>query len=208
MEKTSRGPDPRAESVPVEAPRRLSLWPTFNELSRPGALRPPSKAPPPAAPPMVRRSMLIVAAIALAIALVAGGLYAKHSLHERSPAGRVHRQLLARGFAPAADMAARDAAFAELDRMGAVALPIVIDKLADSSPAQDATSRSSRTIQMLAHDYLMYVATRVQTPPPAAASEAASALSAGNVSQAQWLTARDAWRVWVTEQQANGLLPR
>jgi hypothetical protein len=201
--------DELTESAPVEKPRRLSLWPTFNNpLSKPGAIRPPSKAPPPG-PARTRKSTLIIAAIALGIAVVAGAWYGTRALQERSPAGRVHRQLLAWQFAPATDVAAHDEAFAELDRMGTSALVIVIDKLADSSPAKDGSSYSTRTVQMIAHDYLMYVAARLKTPPPAAATEVANALSSGvRVADGQWLAARDAWRSWVSEQQSKGLLPQ
>jgi len=200
-------PPPVSKRDEILAARRASLSPPANDLSRPGADRPPSKAPPP--PEKTRKAILALGAVLLLAALIAGGLFARQALYERSDEGRVVSQLLAWEFTPSSDAAAREAAFAEIDRMGGAAINVVINKLTDASLPERGSSHSSRPIQLIAHLYLVSLAAKTKAPPPPAANDVAKlVLEGANVPQDKWVAARDAWRAWVTEQQAKGAVPK
>ncbi len=189
-----------AKTAALLAARRGLVNAPANEPARPE--RPKTK-------PAARKPILALGALLLLLALAAGGWFAKRAMFERSSEGRVHAQLLAWEFAAPGDAVARENAFAELDRMGPSAIPVAIDKLADASVAEAGSSKSTRSVQHLAHFYLMHFATAIKAPPPKEATDLGKALFDGAaVSPAQWLAARDAWRTWYADQQAKGAAPK
>jgi len=199
-------PPPPSKRDEVLAARRASIAPTPNDLSKPGALRPDSR-PPPAK--RTRKPFIALGALLVVAMLGGGGVIAKQMLYERSDEGRVHAQLLAWEFGPSGDPTARDGAFLEIDRMGPSGIAIAIDKLADESIAEKGASKSTRSVQMVAHLYLMHFASTIKTPPPKQATDIAKAVFEGSaIAQDRWLAARDAWRAWLVEQQSRGAVPK
>lgn len=171
---------------PVEGPSARVRW-SGGESKRPRPL------------------LLAAGVILLLLAAVLGATRIMATLAERSPSGRVRAALLSWEFGGAS----REAAFVELDQMGAAALAPVVDLMSDASLAERGSSRSTYSIRQIAQVYLLRVATKLKVPPPAAADETVRALRAGTQpTDAQWASAQAAWRAWIAEQQSRGALPR
>lgn len=213
----NEGEEPKPKSTPsvppmskrdaVLAARRASIAPALNPQATPGAPRSVSTRPPPAKP-RTRKVFVVVGAVLLVALLAASGLYAKRAMYEQSEEGRVHAQLVAWEFGPR-EPAARDVAFAAIDAMGPGAINLVIDKLSDGALVEKGSSRSTRTLQQVAHVYLMRLASTRKLPPPKEGEAIEKAIFEGTPpQQAQWAGARDAWRAWYADQQARGALPK
>lgn len=201
-------PPPPSKKDAILAARRASVAPSQGALGKQPTPAPQSKRTTAKQKPRTRLGFVVLGVLLLIAVLVALGNFVKQTFYARSDAGRVHAQLLAFEFGPR-EPAAREAAFAEIDRMGASAGFIVIDKLTDGSLAEQGSSRSTHTVQQLAHLYLMHVATVSKAQPPKQAEEIEKAIFDGTaVSANQWAAARDAWRAWYSEQQARGALPK
>ncbi len=191
----------------VHAKRRASVRPVGG-LHEPGAPRPQSKPPPPAKNTLRKRVTQATAAVLVVFALLVAALYAKQWQFENSDVGRVRTHLVAWEFSPR-DPVAREARFAELDKLGAVALTQSVEILADEAPAQQGDSRSTRPLQQIANLYLLRHAANVKVDPPPVAKEVVSGLFEGRPpTRDQWKVAQDAWRAWVTDVIARGLIPK
>lgn len=200
-------PSMSAEKEAMLASRRAALTGNSTyDSSKPGAHRPWS-VPPVGGAPRVRTGILALGVVLGLALLVVGAIYGKRMLDERSPEGLLRNDLLALEFS--ASPAERDAAFATLDAGAPSTVARTIELLTDSSRAERADSMSQRTIQMVAHVYLLHYAGLVKAPPPQAANEISRKLfEATPVAPDMWIAARDAWRAWLAEQQAKGAVPK
>lgn len=166
----------------------------------------PRSTPPraPGQPKWVKAAL----AVALASALVALGVHVKRTLDEGSDDGRVRSALMAWEFAPR-DPAAREAAFAEIDKLGPSAVSSAVELLVDERPAEKGGSRSTRRIQELANTYLLRCAANAKADPPPQATQVTQQIFDGNYPpQAAWSSLRDAWRKWLDDARARGLVPK
>jgi hypothetical protein len=200
--KSSDAPiSPNSEREAVLAARRASVQPGEKR-----SIRPTSRAPV-AARPRARKSIIALGALLLVAGLTAGGVYIKQTLDARSPAGRVRNELLS--WELAAAESERAEAFANLDKGAPSTIVTAVDMLLDASRAQRADSNSQRTVQVVAHHYLMHYAAVVKAPPPREAAELGKKLYDGApVAADMWTRARDAWRAWIAEQQSKGSVPK
>lgn len=191
-----------AEKEAMLAARRASLNPVPAEQK---SMRPTGR--PATTKPRARASIVAFGVLLLLGVLALGGLYVQQVLRDRSPEGQVRNALLSWEFA--LEPFERDQAFGTLDQGAPATVRTAIELLTDASKAERADSNSQRTVQLLAHRYLMHYAELVKAAPPKPATEIAKQLLDGAVVGSDgWLAARDAWRAWLVEQQDKGAVPK
>jgi hypothetical protein len=198
--KSDPTPSQRPDKEAILAARRASV-----QGSEQKSIRPTGRGP--AHKPRARKSIIALGVVLLIAALVSAGFYAKQMLDARSPAGRVRNELLSWELAGAD--AEREQAFGNLDREAPWTVLTAIELLSDTSRAERGDSNSQRTIQVVAHYYLMHYAAVVKAQPPKEAQDIAKRLFEGApVPSDAWTASRKAWGGWVAEQQAKGAVPK
>jgi hypothetical protein len=197
----STTPPPSAEKDAVLAARRALVG---------GTTRPPPASIRPLAPAKDKKTrpiFLVLGGLLTVALLVIGGLYAKQMLEERTPEGQFRAQLMSWEFAIAPGE--RENIHAALDREAPGSLTRAIALLNDSSTPERSDSKSERTMQALAHLYLVHYASVVKAPPPPAANDVVTKMRGGQpVSPDMWNAARDGWTKWLSEQQSKGKVPK
>lgn len=154
-----------------------------------------------------RPIFLALGGVLLAGLLAAGAIFGKLMLDARTPQGQMRAVLMNWEFA--LSPGERDGIWSTLDKEAPSSLSRAIELLTDSSLPERSDSKSERSMQQLAHLWLMHYAAVVKTPPPPAAVELAARQRDGQqVTPAMWTAARDGWTKWVSEQQSKGTVPK
>lgn len=148
-----------------------------------------------------------IGAIGLGV-LAGGAFFGLRYRAESSIEGQVKRHLGSFELA-GRNVAGQDAAFAELDKLGAKGVDQVIAYLADASKIEQDGSRSDRTLQQVANAYLLRLAQTAKTDPPPVALEVKKAMFEGQPPAAgKWGELQAAWRGWVDAARAKGSIPK
>lgn len=154
-----------------------------------------------------RPLFLVLGVLVVLGALTAAGLYIRQSLADRSPMGQVRNELLNWEFA--LNGTDREAAFGSLDKRAPGSVSSAIELLLNGEKADRDDSKSERSMQSLAHLFLMHYATTVKAPPPPVANDVAKKTLDGQPVPAEvWTAAQTAWRAWLVDQQNRGAVPR
>lgn len=196
-------PDVASERERIYAARRDSLMAkAADSVDEP---RRKSQAPKPAGQP---RWVKGVAVVAVLVGLGFGGVHLRRTLDDRSDGGRVRNGLVAWELGPR-DPAAREAAFAQIDQLGPSAMTAVVDLLVDDHVAEKSGSRSTRRLQEIANTYLLRRAAMAKADPPPQSKQVERQIAEGSYPPAaSWAALRDAWRKWLDDARARGLVPK
>ncbi|MBL8716712.1 MAG: hypothetical protein JNL79_11985, partial [Myxococcales bacterium] len=148
-----------------------------------------------------------VGAIGLGV-LAGGAFFGLRYRAESSIEGQVKRHLGSFELA-GRNVAGQDAAFAELDKLGAKGVDQVIAYLADATKIEQDGSRSDRTLQQVANAYLLRLAQTAKIDPPPLALEVKKAMFEGQPPAAgKWGELQAAWRGWVDAARGKGSIPK
>ena len=142
------------------------------------------------------------------VLLLCGVYVAVAHFRESSPTGRVRHGLGAYELA-GRDAARKEAAFAEIDKLGPPAVDLVVATLTEASKIEQDGSRSDRTFQQIANLYLLRVAQNAKVDPPPIALEVKKLqFDGGIVPPTKWVEAHGAWRAWLDAARGKGSLPK
>ncbi|MBK7396849.1 MAG: hypothetical protein IPJ34_11245 [Myxococcales bacterium] len=148
-----------------------------------------------------------ISAIGLGV-LGGGAFFGLRYRAESSIEGQVKRHLGSFELA-GRNVAGQDAAFAELDKLGAKGVDQVVAYLADTSKIEQDGSRSDRTLQQVANAYLLRLAQAAKADPPPLALEVKKAMFEGQPPPAgKWGELQAAWRGWVDAARGRGSIPK